>query len=63
MSARPETASPTVDDIIRMLDAVTTRAECVKAIGSIPSTTMFSDEERAAISRAICRASGRAMKS
>jgi hypothetical protein len=44
-----------------MLDAVSTRRECTEAIWSIPSTTGFSDSERAAISRAICRASGRAM--
>jgi hypothetical protein len=62
MSARPEAAALTVDEIVEMLDAVTTRAECTAAIHSI-RTTGFTDEERAAISRAICRASGRALKS
>jgi hypothetical protein len=61
MSARPEATVPTPADIIRMLDAVTTRAECTATIHSI-RTTGFTDEERAAISRAICRATGRVMK-
>jgi hypothetical protein len=58
---RPAHAVPTADDIVAALDAATTPERRVAAIRAIRPAE-YTDEERVAISRAICRATGRSMQ-
>jgi hypothetical protein len=51
-----------VTGIISALDQVETRAQYSRVLRSMPATSAFADEDRAAITRAITRAWGRVAK-